>query len=100
MALGALATVGVQQLTNLALIVIDNERYGETGMQASHTAHSVDLARIAAAAGFASSATVYVAEELRELIPALYRAAAPSSSTSKSLRSLYPSRCRRVMERS
>ena len=77
MALGALATIGVQQPTNLALIVIDNECYGETGMQASHTALGVDLARIAAAAGFASSATVYVAEELRALIPALYRGGGP-----------------------
>ena len=33
MGLGALATIGVQQPANLTVVVIDNERYGETGMQ-------------------------------------------------------------------
>jgi len=35
MGLGSLATIGVQQPRNLAIAVIDNERYGETGMQAT-----------------------------------------------------------------
>ncbi|MGQ0544897.1 MAG: thiamine pyrophosphate-dependent enzyme [Betaproteobacteria bacterium] len=52
MGLGALATIGVQQPENLAVAVIDNERYGETGMQATHTAHGVDLAAVAKACGF------------------------------------------------
>ena len=38
MGMGALATIGVQQPTNLAVIVFDNGVYGETGIQASHTA--------------------------------------------------------------
>jgi thiamine pyrophosphate-dependent acetolactate synthase large subunit-like protein len=54
MGLGSLATIGVQKPQNLTLAVIDNERYGETGMQATHTAHGVDLAAMARAAGFAS----------------------------------------------
>ena len=54
MGLGSLATIGVQQPANLTLVVIDNERYGETGMQATHTAHGVDLAAIAKACGFRS----------------------------------------------
>ena len=33
-------------------MVIDNERYGETGMQATHTASGVDLAGIAKASRF------------------------------------------------
>ena len=53
MGLGALATIGVRRPPNLALVVIDNERYGETGGQHTHTSHGVDLAGIAAAAGFA-----------------------------------------------
>jgi len=40
MGLGSLATIGVQKPQNLALVVIDNERYGETGMQATHTARA------------------------------------------------------------
>ena len=31
--LGSLATIAVQRPTNLAIVVFDNERYGETGMQ-------------------------------------------------------------------
>jgi len=51
MGLGALATIGVQQPKNLTLVVIDNERYGETGMQRTHTAHGVDLSGVARACG-------------------------------------------------
>jgi thiamine pyrophosphate-dependent acetolactate synthase large subunit-like protein len=64
MALGALATIAVQQPRNLAVVVLDNERYGETGMQATHTAHGVDLAGIAAAAGFPLAGTIRAADEL------------------------------------
>jgi len=52
MGLGALATIAVQSPSNLAIAVLDNERYGETGMQATHTAHGADLAAMARAAGF------------------------------------------------
>jgi thiamine pyrophosphate-dependent acetolactate synthase large subunit-like protein len=58
MGLGSLATIGVQRPQNLTVAVIDNERYGETGMQATHTAHGVDLAAMARAAGFASGVLV------------------------------------------
>jgi thiamine pyrophosphate-dependent acetolactate synthase large subunit-like protein len=51
MGLGSLATIGVQQPKNLGIVVIDNERYGETGMQATHTATGVDLAAVAKACG-------------------------------------------------
>jgi thiamine pyrophosphate-dependent acetolactate synthase large subunit-like protein len=52
MGLGALATIGVQRPENLTVVVIDNERYGETGMQETHTAHGIDLAGVARACGF------------------------------------------------
>jgi thiamine pyrophosphate-dependent acetolactate synthase large subunit-like protein len=58
MGLGALATIGVQQPKNLSIVVIDNERYGETGMQATHTAHGVDLAAVARACGLGKSSLV------------------------------------------
>jgi thiamine pyrophosphate-dependent acetolactate synthase large subunit-like protein len=51
MGLGSLATIGVQQPRNLGIVVIDNERYGETGMQATHTAGGVDLEGVAKACG-------------------------------------------------
>ena len=58
MGLGSLATVAVQRPPNLAIVVLDNELYGETGNQDTHTAHGVDLAAMARAAGFASAETV------------------------------------------
>ena len=38
MGIGALASIGIQKPANLAVVVLDNERYGETGMQATATA--------------------------------------------------------------
>ena len=58
MGLGALATIGVQRPANLTIAVLDNERYGETGMQESHTAAGVRLDEVAAACGFAWTARV------------------------------------------
>jgi thiamine pyrophosphate-dependent acetolactate synthase large subunit-like protein len=52
MGLGSLATIGVQGPANLAVVVLDNERYGETGMQKTHTGYGVDLGAIARACGF------------------------------------------------
>jgi len=64
MGLGSLATIGVQAPRNLAIAVIDNERYGETGMQATHTAHGVDLAAVAIGCRFASACVVRDTKEL------------------------------------
>jgi thiamine pyrophosphate-dependent acetolactate synthase large subunit-like protein len=51
MGLGSLATIGVQRPANLAVVVFDNGRYGETGMQASHTSNGVDLCAAARGCG-------------------------------------------------
>ena len=58
MGLGSLATIGVQRPPNLSIVVIDNERYGETGMQTTHTAHGIDLAAVARGCGFKDSRVV------------------------------------------
>jgi thiamine pyrophosphate-dependent acetolactate synthase large subunit-like protein len=58
MGLGALAAVAAERPANLAVVVLDNERYGETGMQRTHTAHGVDLPAVASGCGFAASRTV------------------------------------------
>ena len=49
MGLGALSTIGAQAPANLTIVVLDNERYGETGEQLSATAHGTDLTAIARA---------------------------------------------------
>jgi thiamine pyrophosphate-dependent acetolactate synthase large subunit-like protein len=51
MALGALATIGVAHPRNLTLIILDNQHFGETGMQASHTGRGIDLSAIASHCG-------------------------------------------------
>jgi len=68
MGIGSLATIGVQQPSNLTLVVIDNERYGETGMQETHTAHGVDLAGVARACGFRYSKEASDPKKLRSII--------------------------------
>ena len=77
MGLGSLATIGVQKPANLSVVVIDNERYGETGMQATHTAHGVDLAAMARAAGFASGVLVRDMAGVAALRQGVHKAAGP-----------------------
>ncbi|ANK82143.1 MAG: aldehyde dehydrogenase [Rhizobiales bacterium NRL2] len=69
MGLGALATIAVQRPANLAVVVFDNESYGETGMQATHTAAGVDLAGVARAAGFPLVRTAATPEDARAVLP-------------------------------
>ena len=52
MGLGSLATIGVKQPQNLAIVVLDNQHYGETGMQPSHTMAGIDLVGVARACKF------------------------------------------------
>jgi hypothetical protein len=47
MGLGSLATIAAQNPGNLAIAVLDNEAYGETGGQKSHTGYATDLAAAA-----------------------------------------------------
>lgn len=53
MGLGSLATIGVKQPANLVIVVLDNQHYGETGMQPSHTRAGIDLVAVAKACRFA-----------------------------------------------
>lgn len=64
MNVGALATIGVQRPRNLSIIVMDNEEFGETGRQRSHTGLGVDIAGIAKACGIADAITVREEKDL------------------------------------
>ena len=77
MGLGSLATIGVQKPRNLVVVIIDNERYGETGMQATHTAHGVDLAKVALACGFGAAMPVRAPGELPTLRTAIHTGKGP-----------------------
>jgi thiamine pyrophosphate-dependent acetolactate synthase large subunit-like protein len=57
MGIGSLATIAAAAAPNLAIAVLDNARYGETGSQRSHTGLTTDLAAVAAACGWRATAT-------------------------------------------
>jgi thiamine pyrophosphate-dependent acetolactate synthase large subunit-like protein len=67
MAMGSFATVALQHPANLSIVILDNESYGETGGQLSHTASGVDLAGIARACGVLDSFVVTKERELEAL---------------------------------
>ncbi|MCW5622887.1 MAG: aldehyde dehydrogenase, partial [Burkholderiales bacterium] len=71
------ATVGARAPGNLAIAVIDNEAYGETGGQASHTAHGIDLAAVALACRFRNATTIRRRDELEALREMLLDASGP-----------------------
>jgi len=77
MALGALATIAAARPANLSVAVLDNERYGETGSQVTHTALGTDLAAVAAGCGFADARTVRDLAGVDQLRTAVHALAGP-----------------------
>jgi thiamine pyrophosphate-dependent acetolactate synthase large subunit-like protein len=73
MGLGSLATIAAARVANLAIAVLDNARYGETGSQHSHTGLTTDLAAVAAACGWTTTVTVRDMDEVRALRDRLRR---------------------------
>ena len=71
MGMGSLATVGLQQPGNLSIVVLDNEWYGETGGQTSHTAGTADLVGVARACGIADARAMTTMAEVEALAPSL-----------------------------
>jgi thiamine pyrophosphate-dependent acetolactate synthase large subunit-like protein len=78
MSLGSLATVAAQQPDNLAICVLDNEKFGETGNQATATSPrnngptdsgaGADLSVVARGCGIADSALVREESEVAQLV--------------------------------
>ncbi len=78
MSLGSLATVASQMPENLAIMVLDNEKFGETGNQATHTSPrnngptesgaGTDLAMIARGCGIVDVGTVREAADVDQLV--------------------------------
>ncbi|HEV7636918.1 MAG TPA: thiamine pyrophosphate-dependent enzyme [Bradyrhizobium sp.] len=71
MGMGSLATVALQKPANLTIIVLDNEVYGETGGQASHTGAAVDLAGVARSCGIADCRAMTTMSEVEAYAPAI-----------------------------
>jgi thiamine pyrophosphate-dependent acetolactate synthase large subunit-like protein len=76
MAFGALATISVARPKNLDVIVLDNQHFGETGMQASHTGRGIALDKVAQACGFAETAELRSLSEVDALCERLREPAA------------------------
>jgi len=76
MGMGSLATVGLQQPKNLTIVVLDNESYGETGGQPSHTAAAADLVGIARACGISDSRALTTQMELKTFAKSLHEVSA------------------------
>jgi thiamine pyrophosphate-dependent acetolactate synthase large subunit-like protein len=64
MGMGGLATVGLQKPANLSIVVLDNECYGETGGQVSHTAVSADLVGVARACGLPDARAISTMDQV------------------------------------
>jgi thiamine pyrophosphate-dependent acetolactate synthase large subunit-like protein len=71
MGIGSLATVGLQKPGNLSIIVLDNEVYGETGGQASHTAATVDLVGVARACGISDVRSITTMADVEAFAPSI-----------------------------
>ena len=72
MGVGSLATVAMQMPKNLAILVFDNERYGETGMQETATALRANLEKIAQGCGIVTTKTIRKKSELLSILPYIF----------------------------
>lgn len=77
MGIGSLATIGVKQPRNLAIVVLDNRSYGETGMQPSHTAAGIDLVAMARACRFPQARAVWRPDETDDVRALLHAGEGP-----------------------
>lgn len=71
MGIGSLATIAAANAPNLAVAVLDNAAFGETGAQPSHTRLGADLAAVAAACGWPGTITARSMDEVEALRPRL-----------------------------
>jgi thiamine pyrophosphate-dependent acetolactate synthase large subunit-like protein len=90
MSLGVLATIANQVPSNLAVVVMDNEAYVETGGQATATAGPTDLEAVAKGCGIAHTRTVREESELDSLRDVLCNAPGPVFVTIKVLAEALP----------
>lgn len=84
MGMGAFASIANYPVRNLAIVVLDNGRFGETGGQKTHTATGVtDLAGIAKASGIATTATITQESEIAKLKELAFKTPGPVVAVAK-----------------
>ena len=83
MGLGSLAVVGAEAPVNLAILVLDNESFGETGRQPGLTGMRADLCAIARGAGIEQTLTVTAMDQLDDLAELMFRRPGPAFAVAK-----------------
>ena len=83
MSLGSIATVANHPVTNLTIVVMDNESYVETGSQPTATAGKTDLEIVAKGSGISNSYTIKNEKDYDRLIKTIYEEAGPSLVVAK-----------------
>jgi thiamine pyrophosphate-dependent acetolactate synthase large subunit-like protein len=83
MGLGSLAVVGDQAPKNLAALVLDNEKFGETGRQRGLTAGRTDITAVAKGCGFRATMTVTEQGAAAELAQLLFKKPGPVLGVAK-----------------
>tara|TARA_B100000674_G_C37705616_1_gene852677 strand:- start:445 stop:909 length:465 start_codon:yes stop_codon:yes gene_type:complete len=83
MGMGAFSTIAWKPTPNLAILVLDNSRFGETGAQFTHTSGPTDLAAIAEASGIKSVRSVNNLEEAEDLKSFLFDEPGPVVAVAK-----------------
>lgn len=74
MGIGSLATAAAQKQKNLAIVILDNGHFGETGMQQSHTSLGTNLAQVAGAVGVPNTLEISDIDELDQLAQQIRKA--------------------------
>jgi thiamine pyrophosphate-dependent acetolactate synthase large subunit-like protein len=83
MGIGSLATIAAAAPDNLAVLVLDNQAFGETGRQTGLTAGPTDIARMAEGAGIDAAMTVTSPKNLPALEALIYEKAGPTLAVAK-----------------
>ena len=83
MGLGSLAVVGDQAPKDLAVLVLDNEKFGETGRQRGLTAGRTDITAVAKGCGFRATMTVTEQGTAAELAQLLFKKPGPVLGVAK-----------------
>ena len=71
MGIGSLGTITAQMPTNLGILVLDNEMFGETGQQPGLTGERTEIAKMALGAGIPCAFTIRKESEVAKLIVAV-----------------------------
>lgn len=77
MGLGSLATIANQAPVNLAIVVLDNESYAETGNQPTATAGCTDLEAVARGCGITNTCNINDLTDVAELRNKVHNASGP-----------------------